>query len=151
MNTAEKDFGKLPDTETAALARESAAELSKFLQEMPAADRARVRMDGHDLILPRQALNLLRDILADMAQGKAVAIMPRHAELTTQQAADMLNVSRPYLIKLLERGELNYHQVGTHRRIRFDDLMNYRQSMKARSAAAMDELTSLAQEHKMGY
>lgn len=67
---------------------------------MPKAERAHVRLDGHELILPRQALALVRDLLAEMAQGNAVTIVPTHAELTTQEAANILNVSRPYLVKL---------------------------------------------------
>jgi len=108
-------------------------------------------MDGHDMILPRQAISLLRDVLADMAQGNAVTIVPMHAEMTTQQAADILNVSRPYLVKLLEQGELSFTKVGTHRRIRFEDLMKYKQKIKGQSAQAMDELVEQAQEHGMGY
>jgi excisionase family DNA binding protein len=87
-------------------------------------------MDGHDLILPRQALILLSDLLADMAQGNAVTVVSMRAEMTTQQAADILNVSRPYLVKLLEQGELDFTKVGTHRRIRFEDLMAYKKKCR---------------------
>jgi len=146
-----KDYQELPDLEAAQLARVSAAELSQLLSEQPDTDRASVKMNGHDLILPRQAISLLRDVLADMAQGNAVTIVPMHAEMTTQQAANILNVSRPYLVKLLERGELSYTKVGTHRRIRFEDLMVYKQKMKQQSTQAMDELVEEAQEHGMGY
>src|SRR5690606_41195233 len=107
MSTA-KDYQELPNQEATQLARASAAELSRLLSEQPHADRTSVRMDGHDMILPRQAISLLRDVLADMAQGNAVTIVPMHAEMTTQQAADILNVSRPYLVKLLEQGELSF-------------------------------------------
>jgi excisionase family DNA binding protein len=150
MNS-ERDYEQLPDHETALLARESASELSRLLSEQPDADRASVKLDGHDLILPRQALLLLRDVLADLAQGNAVSIVPRHAEMTTQQAADILNVSRPYLIKLLESGVLNFTKVGTHRRVKFGELMAYRERIKRKSAEAMDELASIAQENDMGY
>ena len=108
-------------------------------------------MDGHDLILPRQALILLRDLLADMAQGNAVTVVPMHTEMTTQQAADILNVSRPYLVKLLERGELGFTRVGTHRRIRFEDLMAYKKNCREQSDRAMDELVRQAQEDNLGY
>ena len=114
-------------------------------------DRAHVKLDGQDLILPRQALILLRDLLADMAQGNAVAIVPLHAEMTTQQAADMLNVSRPYLVNLLEKGELRFTRVGTHRRIQFKDLMAYKEKIKKQSSSAMDELVRIAQENNLGY
>lgn len=150
MSTA-KDYQELPNQEATQLARASAAELSRLLSEQPHADRTSVRMDGHDMILPRQAISLLRDVLADMAQGNAVTIVPMHAEMTTQQAADILNVSRPYLVKLLEQGELSFTKVGTHRRIRFEDLRKYKQKIKGQSAQAMDELVEQAQEHGMGY
>lgn len=146
-----KDYQELPGVEIAQMARASAAELSRLLREKPDADRASVKMDGHDLILPRQAINLLRDVLADMAQGNAVTIVPMHAEMTTQQAANILNVSRPYLVKLLEKGELGFTKVGTHRRICFEDLMEYKQKIKQQSTQAMDELAKQAQEHGMGY
>lgn len=150
MSRANGDH-ELPDPETVEMARTSAAELSRLLQEKPDTDRARVKMDGHDLILPRHALRLLRDLLADMAQGNAVTVVPTHAEMTTQQAANFLNVSRPYLIKLLESGELKFTLVGTHRRIRFEDLMEYQRQIAKQSDEAMDELAKQAQENKMGY
>ena len=150
MNTA-RGIVSLPNTEDANLARASAQELSALLAEMPEADRAQVKLDGHELILPRQALALLRDLLSEMAQGNAVTIVPTHAELTTQEAANILNVSRPYLIKLLEQGKIPHHKVNKHRRVRFEDLMAYKRQLDAESAAALDELARQAQEMDMGY
>ena len=141
----------LPDAESSALARASAEELSRLLGRIPDAERARVQLDGNDLILPRQALALLRDLLVEMAQGNAVTIVPTHAELTTQEAANILNVSRPHLVKLLEEGEIPYSKTGTHRRIRYQDLMSYRDQRDHESRAALDELAAQAQEHDMGY
>jgi len=141
----------LPDTESSNLARASAEELSRLLGQIPEAERARVQLDGNDLILPRQALALLRDLLVEMAQGNAVTIVPTHAEMTTQEAANILNVSRPHLVKLLEDGEIPFSKTGTHRRIRYQDLMAYRDKRDQESNAALDELVSLAQEHDMGY
>jgi excisionase family DNA binding protein len=148
MNT-QRHPQTLPDTETVSLARASAGELSRLLAEKPGTDRARVQLDGHDLILPRQALALLRDLLAEMAQGNAVMVVPTHAELTTQDAANILNVSRPYLIKLLEEGQIPFSKIGTHRRIRYQDLMAYKQRSDQQSQALLDELTRQAQELKM--
>ena len=147
----EREHEQLPDHETVRLARAGAAELGRLLNKLPETDRAHVKLDGQDLLLPRQALILLRDLLADMAQGNAVAIVPLHAEMTTQQAADILNVSRPYLITLLEKGELRYTKVGTHRRIQFKDLMAYKDKIKEQSSNAMDELVKIAQENNLGY
>lgn len=141
----------LPDKETINLAREGATELSKFLGARPNSDRAVVKMDGTDIILPRIAIELLQEILADMSQGNAVTIVPREAEFTTQEAADFLNVSRPYLVKLLETGEISHTKVGTHRRIKFEDLVAYKKAMRKKSEDAMKLLAELSQEYGMGY
>ena len=142
---------RLPDDETVKLAHASAAELSQLLNQSPSSNRAHVNIDGQHLILPLQALVLLKNLLTELARGNAVTIVPLHAELTTQQAADFLNVSRPYLISLLEKGELKFTKVGTHRRILFEDLKSYKTLMKERSFSAMDELVKIAQEAKLGY
>ena len=147
----EQAHEQLPDQETVRLARAGATDLERLLNKLPESECAGVKLDGHDLILPRQALVLLRDLLADMAQGDAVAVVPLHAEMTTQQAADFLNVSRPYLITLLEKGELRYAKVGTHRRIRFRDLVAYKDEIRQHSSDAMDELVKIAQENNLGY
>ena len=97
------------------------------------------------------ALQLLREILSELADGNAVKVVPVHAELTTQEAADLLNVSRPYLVKLLETGKLAFHKTGKHRRIRFDDLMSYKQAREENSRLALDALAAEAQELSMGY
>ncbi|MCG5531706.1 helix-turn-helix domain-containing protein [Halorhodospira halochloris] len=150
MNTVD-DRQPLPDQATVTLARASAEEISRLLTQLPEADRARVQLDGRDLVLPRHALALLRDLLAEMAQGNAVTIVPTHAELTTQQAADLLNVSRPHLVKLLEQGAIPFTRVGTHRRIRYEHLMAYKAQRDESSKAALDELVEQAQEYNMGY
>jgi len=136
----------LPDATDADMARASAKALSALLTEMPRADRAQIRIDGHDLILPKSALELLRNILSEMARGNAVTVVPTHAELTTQEAADILNVSRPYLIKLLDTCVIPHHRLNKHRRIRLDDLMSYKKQQHTRSPSALDDLAKQAQE-----
>jgi len=130
-------------------------------------DLARVR-DGHGLrrasvnlelddgecasvALPPAVLELLQGILVQMAQGHAVILLPVHAELTSQQAADLLNVSRPFLIERLNQGEIPFRKVGTHRRIRLHDLMAYKQAIDQQRVTALDELAAQAQELGMGY
>lgn len=138
----------LPDPQDAALARTSSRLLAACIGHGPTA-RLRV-IDGADEIeVPVSALRMLVDILANMAEGNAINLVPIHAELTTQQAADFLNVSRPYLVGLLEQGELPHHKVGTHRRVLFRDLLTYREHQLARSKEAFAELSDDAQ--KMGF
>ncbi|MFE9582368.1 helix-turn-helix domain-containing protein [Nocardia sp. NPDC006044] len=97
------------------------------------------------LVLPREAVSLLAFILAQAAEGRGVSVVPSHAELTTQQAADMLNVSRPYVVALLEGGEIPFRLVGRHRRVRYEDLKAYQLQHEAKSKNAADELARLGQ------
>ena len=106
---------------------------------------------AHQVELPTSALRLLVDILSELANGNAVRVVPVHAELTTQEAADLLNVSRPHLVKLLEDGVLPYHKTGKHRRVRFEHLMHFKSERDRASEIAMEELAKQAQELEMGY
>lgn len=96
--------------------------------------------------LPASVVRLLLDLLDEIAQGNAVTIMPIHAELTTQQAADLLNVSRPYLIHLLETKQIDFRKVGTHRRIMAKDVFAYKREIENKRRKALDELSALDQE-----
>ncbi len=149
--TIERVHEQLPDQETVRLARAGASELERLLNKLPDMDKTSIKLDGQEVVLPRGALVLLRDLLAGMSQGAAFAIAPLHAEMTTQQAADYLNVSRPYLITLLEKGELRYTKVGTHRCLRFRDVVAYKNEIRQQSSDAMDELVKIAQENNLGY
>jgi excisionase family DNA binding protein len=101
--------------------------------------------------VPREAFELFVRILEQMAQGNAVTVVPIHAELTTQEAANLLNVSRPFLIGLLDQGKIPFHKVGTHRRIRFEDLLAFKRQEEQRQEQVLSELAAEAQELDLGY
>jgi len=138
-----------PSEDVAAMAERALPRLQAYLRAHPGGS-ATVRLvseaDGEDLVVPHGAVELLATILAHMASGHGVSVVPEHAELTTQQAADLLNVSRPYLIHLLEAGEIEYRKVGTHRRVLAGSLLEYKRRDDARRRAAADELTQLNQD-----
>jgi excisionase family DNA binding protein len=103
------------------------------------------------LVVPRSAVALLAEVLAHLADGRPVSVIPADAELTTQQAADMLNVSRPYLVGILDAGEIPHRKVGTRRRVRFQDLLAYQKIDEARRRKAAAELTRLSAELGVDY
>lgn len=101
---------------------------------------------GEPLILPASAFRTLVKMLLEIGNGNAVAVVPIQAELTTQQAADLLNVSRPHLIKLLERGDLPHRMVGTHRKLQAKDVLNYRSRVDLARAQALAAMAEADQE-----
>jgi excisionase family DNA binding protein len=136
------------------LARESSRRLATHQLGKRPSIRIQVLDDGGDaepVVVPVAALRLLLHALTEMAQGNAVTLIPVHAELTTQQAADVLNVSRPYVVKLLDEGKIPCRTVGKYRRVRFDDLMAYKRKDDAARARIADQLAAEAQELGMGY
>jgi excisionase family DNA binding protein len=139
--------------------QEAAREASRALAQMAGRECVRVEADAGDevgavkqtFILPAPAVRMLTEILAALADGRSVIVSSGDAELTTQQAADMLNVSRPFLVKLLESKKLPFRLAGTHRRVRLDDLNAYRVERDKKSQVAMDELATEAQKLGLGY
>ncbi|GAB2469188.1 helix-turn-helix domain-containing protein [Streptomyces incanus] len=143
---------KLPDDKQET-ANHALARVRTYLAEHQNASQIRVNVqDGGDrepLVLPREVVELLASLLAHLGAGRGVSIVPSDAELTTQQAADMLNVSRPFLIGLLDAGEIKYRTVGTHRRITASSLLEYQRKDDHRRRLVADELTQLGQEMGM--
>ena len=141
-----------PSAKDAAMARLSGQVLSPFVQRKGSLT-LKFRKAGQDqpLKLPAGAVALLMHILEAMAAGRGVTLVPENAELTTVQAAEVLNVSRPFLIKLLEDNVLPHRKVGKHRRVRMEDVMAYKAKIDREREAVLDQLAREAQEQAMGY
>jgi excisionase family DNA binding protein len=137
----------LPTETDATLARETSRLLApRMRSKTPLRLRIGDSPKEETMQLPASAVKMLVRILEEMARGNAVTLIPVHAELTTQEAADMLNISRPSLIQLLDEGKIEYRKVGTHRRVRFEALMQYKRRADAERRAALDELAAYDQE-----
>lgn len=141
-----------PTAQDASLARVSGQSLSRFARRQKPLS-LKVTEAGQELAieLPAGAVALLMDVLEAMAAGRGVTIIPENAELTTVEAASILNVSRPYLIKLLDEKVIPHRLVGKHRRILIDDVMAYKQRIDAEREDVLAQLTADAQENDMGY
>ena len=137
-----------PSDEDKALAAESIRRLSRHVQKP---HRLTLQVKGQkgpegELVLSAGAVKLLGTILTEITRGNSVAAVPVQAELTSQQAADLLNVSRPYLIKLLDEGKIPHHKSGSHRRIILRDVLDYKRDADERREAVLAELADLGQE-----
>lgn len=146
---------KLPSSEEAQQAGRAVDSLSPLAAALPADDGQTIDIlvgpDQVTVTIPAGAFAQFMELLAQMANGNAVTIVPVHAELTTQAAADLLNVSRPHVVSLLDEGKIPFHKVGTHRRIKAADVFAYKAQQEERAKAAADELTREAQELDLGY
>jgi excisionase family DNA binding protein len=138
-----------PSEADALLARDSSRRLATQLAKANGTMRLHVEEPdgtGESVTIPTAAVRLLVKILAEMAAGNAVRLIPHHAELTTQEAAELLNVSRPYVVRLLDEGAMPFHRVGTHRRVLFKDVMTYKAAHRVARRAALREMAALDQE-----
>ena len=141
-----------PSAKEAAMARVSGQLLSPYVnRKRPLTLRVREAGQEKPIELPPGAVALLMEILEAMAAGRGVTLIPENAELTTVQAADVLNVSRPFLIKLLEENVLPHRKVGKHRRVRLEDVMAYKTRIDREREKVLDQLAREAQEQGMGY
>ena len=107
--------------------------------------------EAKQIEIPVSALRLMVDVLTELGEGNAVKLMPIHMELTTQEAADLLNISRPTLIKLLDEQAIPYHRVGNRRKVKFTDIRAYQDKLREERLKSLDELSQLDQELRLGY
>lgn len=141
-----------PSARDAAIARVSGQALSRFARtKAPLKLRVTDVDQSEPIELPAGAVALLMDILEAMAAGRGATIIPENAELTTVQAAEVLNVSRPFLIKLLEEQKIPHRKVGKHRRILMEAVMSYKAAIDEEREAVLDQLAAEAQKQGMGY
>lgn len=105
-----------------------------------------IDINGEQVVIPESVLIMWRQVVHAMALGQTITIVPQQQEMTTQEAADFLNVSRPYLIKLLEQGEIPYIKVGSHRRVNLSDLTKYKQERDKKRREGMKQLSQFLQE-----
>lgn len=136
----------LPNKESA-IANESSEILARHVKQGEHLQLRIVAAEQDEVIvLPASVAALLLGILRMTANGLGIALTPLHSELTTRQAADILNVSRPHLVKLLESGDIPFHRVGRHRRIRREDVMIYKQNLRHEREAILDKMAAEAQQ-----
>ncbi len=119
-------------------------ELEQFLEAVPVAELK--SPDGETTELPMEVYGVLREVVEAMSRGQAITVAPHDQALTTQEAADLLGISRPTFIKLLERGEIEYTQPGRHRRVLLRDVLAYQRRSRERTADALQELTDVSEE-----
>lgn len=143
------DIQETSATHARATARQALQKLNTVLaKRMESVEGVDVAVEESDEVirLPQDVADLLRDILTNAAAGRSVGVIPTSAELTTQQAADLLNVSRPHVIKLMDDGVLEGHKVGTHRRLYASTVRAYKHQRDFEQRAAAGELTVLSDE-----
>ncbi|HEY9702000.1 MAG TPA: helix-turn-helix domain-containing protein [Allocoleopsis sp.] len=143
-----------PTEKEAIMAQESSQSLASYLQVSESSQILKVISDQGESVtvkVPTSAFRLFINILTQMAQGNSVNLIPINGELTTQQAAEILNISRYDLIKLLELGEIPFRKVGSHRTILYQDLREYKNIINAKRRETLAELAQQAQELNMGY
>lgn len=118
----------------------------KQLLSLEASQAKLVASNGEEVLIPESVYRILRQVIQAMASGQHISVVAQNRQLTTQEAADILSVSRPFIVKLLSAGEIPYIKVGTHRRIRFEDLITYKEKRDMKHGKLLDELIEMTEE-----
>lgn len=142
---------KKPTAKDQIAAKQSAEALKKITRNSLPKKEINFRVEGTDIKLPQNAVLILEKVLEEMADGRSVAITSFAEELSTQEAADLLKVSRPHVVKLLESGKIPFKKVGAHRRVTLEDIKKYETDLKETRRKALEEIAKEAQEMNMGY
>lgn len=147
MAKANRRPPQMPAEDEVTQARDAGRQLARLLPDDAGSLRLVTDDNRREMIaIPPGALRLFVDVLTQLGQGRAVTLLPQRAELTTQEAADYLNVSRPYVVGLIEQNKLPARKVGTRRRIAFEDLVRFEGQDRAKRRTALDELARIDQE-----
>jgi len=147
MAKANRRPPQMPAEDEVTQARDAGRQLARLLPDDDGSLRLVTDDNRHEMIaIPPGALRLFVDVLTQLGQGRAVTLLPQRAELTTQEVADYLNVSRPYVVGLIEQNKLPARKVGTRRRIAFEDLVRFEGQDRAKRRTALDELARIDQE-----
>lgn len=144
----------LPNAEEIALARLSSQELSSMLGTNSVAQKINIvdkRGESHELSIPSSVFDIMVEVLTQLGNGNSVNITPVHAELTTQEGADLLNMSRPTFIKLLDSEAIPYNRTGNRRKVLFSDINAYKTKLEQERLDTLNELSALDQGMGMGY
>lgn len=113
--------------------------------------KIKIEEDGEFISVPRKAFDLFVDVLSNMSDGKVIYLTSSDLEVSTQQAAEILNVSRPHVVKLLEQGKIPHKKIGSHRRVLLKDLMQYDEKLRTQNTNSLKKLAKQAQELGLGY
>jgi excisionase family DNA binding protein len=116
------------------------------LLSLKASQAKLVASNGEEVLIPESVYRILRQVIQAMASGQHISVVAQNRHLTTQEAADILSVSRPFMVKLLETGDIPYIKVGSHRRIRFEDLMTYKEKRDMKRSKLLDQLIEITEE-----
>lgn len=156
MSTPERNGEILPpamSAEDAEMARAAQRCIMAALDHSRAASITLTGDAGNQPVIqvPPQALKVIAQVLGAMSERRPIVLMPSKQEVSTVEAANFLNVSRPFVIKEIEQGRLPHRMVGTHRRIAFDDLLQYAEAMRARQQSALNRMADNARELGLDY